>query len=306
MVTKQYQSAYNILMAVDGSEHANAAISLVADLPLNHHALAEGMITVLAVIIPRNASDYAAQTVLLEKTTQYLQEKGFHARSELLCGNPAEMLIQYADDHRPDLFVLGAKGLRSTLGILLGGVAQQIVEYAKWPVLVVRSPYRGTRHILLVTDGSRYSQRAVEYLSRFPLRPHTEVQVLHVLPPLLPPEMAIQHYPMGSEVFVPVRSPEFEDIRAKQAEEEEQTGRELLAKTIACLNSNGIEATSVLLRGDAASEIIEYVRNKPVELIIAGSRGLSQVKSWLMGSVSRKLVHYSDCNVLVVKGDGNG
>jgi nucleotide-binding universal stress UspA family protein len=35
---------------------------------------------------------------------------------------------------------------------------------------------------------------------------------------------------------------------------------------------------------------------------VAGSRGLSNFKGLWVGSVSRKLVHYSNCSVLVVKG----
>jgi nucleotide-binding universal stress UspA family protein len=35
--------------------------------------------------------------------------------------------------------VMGAKGLYATLKILLGGVAHQVVEHARWPVLVVRT-----------------------------------------------------------------------------------------------------------------------------------------------------------------------
>lgn len=56
-----------------------------------------------------------------------------------------------------------------------------------------------------------------------------------------------------------------------------------------------------MTHGDAASEIIEYVRKNRIDLIVAGSRGLGQFKSMWMGSVSRKLVHYSDCSVLIVK-----
>ena len=63
----------------------------------------------------------------------------------------------------------------------------------------------------------------------------------------------------------------------------------------------GIESTSVLARGDAATEIIEYTNKEDIDLIVAGSRGLSQFQGWLMGSVSRKLVHYSNCSVLIVK-----
>jgi nucleotide-binding universal stress UspA family protein len=38
-----------------------------------------------------------------------------------------------------------------------------------------------------------------------------------------------------------------------------------------------------------------------VDLLVTGSRGHSPIRSWMMGSVSRKLVHYSGCSVLVVR-----
>jgi nucleotide-binding universal stress UspA family protein len=48
-------------------------------------------------------------------------------------------------------------------------------------------------------------------------------------------------------------------------------------------------------------EIIHYARSNAIDLIACGSRGLSPVASWLLGSVSRKLVHYANCSVLIVK-----
>jgi nucleotide-binding universal stress UspA family protein len=71
---------------------------------------------------------------------------------------------------------------------------------------------------------------------------------------------------------------------------------------VEALKSSGVQATSILKRGDAATEIIEYVKANHVDLIAAGSRGLSQVRGWLLGSVSRKLLHYAGCSVLIVKG----
>jgi nucleotide-binding universal stress UspA family protein len=76
----------------------------------------------------------------------------------------------------------------------------------------------------------------------------------------------------------------------------------LLERTVSHLQAEGIQATSVLLRGDAATEIIEYVKTHHIDLIVAGSRGLSQMKRLLLGSLSRKLVHYAGCSVLIVKG----
>jgi len=115
----------NLLLAVDGSEHAEAAARLVRDLPLPR----ESTITVLAVLMPRNASDHAELEQALQNTKEILGDMKPSVKTELLTGYPAEQISEYAAAHIPDLIVLGAKGRRATLGILLGGVVQQIVEY---------------------------------------------------------------------------------------------------------------------------------------------------------------------------------
>jgi len=223
-------------------------------------------------------------------------------KTELLTGYPAEQISEYAAKNIPDLIVLGAKGRRATLGILLGGVVQQIVEYAEDPVLVVRSPYEGLQRILIVTDGSVHSQRAMRFLGQFPIPDLTEVHVLHVLPPMPSPAMIARSWPAGSELMAPVPSYETEEMLAKQAEEEERHGNALLAGSLESLGDYGIEAKGVLLRGAAATEIIEYANQYKIGLIVAGSRGLSQMRRLLLGSLSRKLVHYAGCSVLIVKG----
>jgi nucleotide-binding universal stress UspA family protein len=288
----------NLLLAVDGSEHAEAAARLVRDLPLPR----ESTITVLAVLMPRNASDHAELEQALQNTKEILGDMKPSVKTELLTGYPAEQISEYAAAHIPDLIVLGAKGRRATLGILLGGVVQQIVEYADDPVLVVRAPYEGIQRILLVTDGSIHSQRATRYLGEFPIPDLAEVHVLHVLPPMPSPVLIARSWPAGSETMAPVPTYETEEVLTKQAEEEERHGETLLSETVNELANYGLEAKRVLLRGDAATEIIQYANENQAGLIVAGSRGLSQMRRLLLGSLSRKLVHYAGCSVLIVKG----
>ena len=297
MSTKKLRKL-NILLAVDGSEHSLAATRFLCDLPLPNGST----ITTLAVLIPRDASSHAALEAALEQAKEMIATKGVQVTAELLTGYPAEELTQYADQHPPHLMVLGAKGLRATLGIMLGGVVQQVVEYATWPVLVVRAPYHGTKRILLITDGSRYSQRALEYLAGFSLPPEVEIRIMHVLPPIPSPAFITRTWPIGSETVSPLPSFETEKILSRQAEEEERGGQSLLDQTVKILQGYGVEATGVLLRGDAATEIIEYVKAHQIDLIIAGARGLSPMKRLLLGSLTRKLIHYAGCSVLVVKG----
>ena len=291
----------NIILAVDGSEHSTAAARLLSDLPLPQASL----ISVLAVLMPRNASDYAGLEQALKAAEELLGGTRSTVNTELLTGYPAEQISEYAAKFVPDLIVLGAKGRRATLGILLGGVVQQIVEYAEDPVLVVRAPYEGMQRILLITDGSVHSQRATDYLGRFPIPDLADVRVMHVLPPMPSPSLIARSWPVGSEAMAPVPSYETEELLAKQAEEEERHGKVLLDQTMMELAEFGIETTSVLMRGDAATEIIEYANQNQIDLIVAGSRGLSQMRRLLLGSLSRKLVHYAGCSVLIVKGDSH-
>jgi nucleotide-binding universal stress UspA family protein len=102
-------------------------------------------------------------------------------------------------------------------------------------------------------------------------------------------------------MFEPASPDWNKDIEAWRIEDEEK-GRDVLNQTIRKLQTYGIDPTGLIKRGDAATEIINYINENPVELIIAGSRGLNSIRGWLLGSVSRKLIHYANCSVLVVKG----
>jgi len=283
-----------ILLADDGSQHAQAAVRLLKDLPLPP----ESRVHVVRAFLTGQIDILRQMEQSLKHTIDQLLESGIQADSDLVLGYPAETIVKTATEMKPDLIVVGAKGLRATLGILLGGVAQQVVEYACCPVLVVRAPYHGLKHILLATDGSLYSQRAARYLSRFPIPEKTEIGVMHALAPAPIPTSSPAY--LGGWHDVPYPVPTLED-ESKALKKLEKEGHGLLDRTCSLLLKKGIESTPVLLRGDAATEIIEYSDKEAVDLIVAGSRGLSSFQGWLMGSVSRKLVHYSNCSVLIVK-----
>ena len=286
---------FTILLADDGSEHARAAINLITDLKLPPTT----KVQIIRVITPLQAAEHIAFEKSLDQACSALTSKGINANSELLLGYPAEKIIEYSENLKPDLIILGAKGLRSTLGILLGGVAQQVAEYACCPVLVVRAPYRGLSRIVIASDGSESSMASVDYFGKLPLIKNTSVEILHVLPPPPIPMTVVEPMFVDLTINQPWEITEEEEERRKKEEEE---GKLILAEIEEKLTKFGYESTPILLRGDSASEIIEHVKSEKVNLIVTGSRGLSNFRSWLMGSVSRKLVHYSDCSVLIVRG----
>ena len=292
MITEKNNWHFKILLGDDRSEHALAAVALMEDLPF-----APGTdITIFRAVNPNQSTDLMLIEDALNQTCNRLRNKGMHAKPELLLGFPTEKFLKYAEEQMPDLIIIGAKGLRATAGILVGGVAQQVVEYAPCPVLVVRAPYNGLRGIMLVTDGSASSRQAVHFLGRLPLPLDARLWVMHVLPPPPIPMMILE----TSTGNVPIAFKDSGEAAALKAKEEKE-GEALVDSTLAALKATGKPAEGILKRGDAATEIMAVVKEQNIDLLITGSRGLSPIRSWMMGSVSRKLVHYSGCSVLVVR-----
>jgi nucleotide-binding universal stress UspA family protein len=292
MDAKKKKPQFKILLGDDRSEHALAALALLEDLPL-----APGTeVTVFRAFSPTQSTDLVLIEDGLNQTCNRLKRKGLIAHPELLLGVPTVKFLRHAEEQSPDLILIGAKGLRASTGILVGGVAQQVVEYAPCPVLVVRAPYQGLHEIMLVTDGSASSQHALQFLGGLPLPAGARLWVMHVLPPPPIPMLYVQTA-LGS---TPVA---FQDLgeAAALAAKEEQEGRALLEEALAALKAAGKPAKGILKRGDAATEIMAAVKEQHIDLLITGSRGHSPIREWMMGSVSRKLVHYSGCSVLVVR-----
>ena len=69
------------------------------------------------------------------------------------------------------------------------------------------------------------------------------------------------------------------------------------AKTL--LATRGVDAETVEAQGDPGRAILDSA--KDADLIVVGSRGLNPFQRLLLGSVSTKVVHRADCDVLVVR-----
>ncbi len=63
----------------------------------------------------------------------------------------------------------------------------------------------------------------------------------------------------------------------------------------------GIPVETRLKQGVPAEELLRAAVDEKVDLIVLGSRGLSQVRAFFLGSVSDKVSHHARCPVLIVK-----
>ena len=58
---------------------------------------------------------------------------------------------------------------------------------------------------------------------------------------------------------------------------------------------NGVEVRTLIEAGNPAEKIISLAEKETFELIIIGSRGLSNTTRFFMGSVSFKVVNHAPC-----------
>jgi nucleotide-binding universal stress UspA family protein len=78
-----------------------------------------------------------------------------------------------------------------------------------------------------------------------------------------------------------------------------QRRRNDLDQAHAFLSERGIQAETIEAQGDPGAVIVEAA--KDADLVIVGTRGLNPLQRILLGSVSSKVVHRADCDVLVVR-----
>jgi nucleotide-binding universal stress UspA family protein len=63
----------------------------------------------------------------------------------------------------------------------------------------------------------------------------------------------------------------------------------------------GVELETYAREGDPAEVIIELANEQQADLIVVGSRGLTGIKRFLLGSVSNKVSHHAPCSVMIVR-----
>jgi nucleotide-binding universal stress UspA family protein len=134
-----------------------------------------------------------------------------------------------------------------------------------------------TPRILIAFDGSDVSRRALERVTRF--MKEADVAVVTVARPIY-------------------RDPPYTGY-ADPTDEEEQRQRLLAARDE--LQRAGIGATGYAPVGDPGDEILATAKAFGAELIVIGARALGTVGRLVLGSVSTKVMHEADCDVLIVK-----
>ena len=137
------------LIAIDGSEPSlkvvdyvitEAASRLVKPhlFLVNVQAPLSGDIT--RFIEEKVVDDFHRETgeAALAQARQKLDAAGLAYSAHIMLGEAAPTLVEFAKDKGCSLIVMGARGLGSVAGLLIGSVATKVVKLSKVPVLVVK------------------------------------------------------------------------------------------------------------------------------------------------------------------------
>lgn len=73
------------------------------------------------------------------------------------------------------------------------------------------------------------------------------------------------------------------------------------ARARAAMGAVDAQIEEEVLRGEPAEAIVEYARGQTDAIIVMGSRGQSQMRELLLGSVSDRVVRHAPCPVTVVR-----
>ncbi len=142
--------------------------------------------------------------------------------------------------------------------------------------------------ILVPTDGSHRSKKAVAKAFELAKLMNAGITVLHVTPNVSP--LLINPYTGPA-------SHSFKEI----IDEYERNGTEILNQTKLDYSTSGVKTTTKMLRGDPSVEIIKEAKEGGYDFIVMANRGLSEIKEFLMGSVSSRVVKHAECTVMIVK-----
>ncbi|MFC4549432.1 MULTISPECIES: universal stress protein [Halorussus] len=125
---------YHVVVAVDeDEERARRQAEDVADLP---HAADEVRATLLHVFTDNPGGASAAQIASVKRAGEVLESAGVETTIEERSGEPAAVVLDFAQDEDADLICVGGRRRSPAGKAIFGSTSQSVILQADRPVLV--------------------------------------------------------------------------------------------------------------------------------------------------------------------------
>jgi len=284
-----------VILATDGSQHAEEAAWLLAHLPHSDKleltvVYVSNTVRLQGAFIPVDLmKQYAIEEkTRAEKNFQHLSEifEGANASLELavLEGHVGQAIIREAETRKSELIVIGAIG-HSMLDRMLGSVSDFVATQAHCSVLLVRPTGLSKRkrpiELCFAQDESPASAEAVRQLASFGWGVGTHIDVVGVV--ALP--FAYSEIPYEFDI------PEMK----KSMQQAVDHAGEQLRKLSPNVQTHVVEGSHA---GDA---LVEFAKKRGSDIIILGNSVQDRWGRFLFGSTSRYVLRHAKCSIWIAR-----
>jgi len=213
---------------------------------------------------------------VIRNAEEFFRGAGIEVDARLITfEDPAEFILQLVKDEGYDLVVIGNRAESQYPRYSLGSVTEKVARHAECTVFIVKKKMLLDK-ILVAVDGSKHADRAVEYAVQLAKKYRVNLALLHV----------------EDDNLIRIGGPQVLDCIGT-------VGESILEN--ASTKIRGVAFAKFMKYGNPAETIIKMAKKGNVDLIVVGSRGLSSVKRFLLGSVSDDISMHSRSSVLIVR-----
>ena len=239
---------------------------------------------------------------LVVAATSELRRSGYEVVSEIQAGIPKKAIVEYAENWGADLVMVGFHRSSVVARFFMGSVARAVLRAAPCSVEIVRPTQHGSTasspgmKVLVGTDGSKCSQKAICAVANRPWPAQTVVRVISVREPI-----ATEMYASYETVYSPELVEEIMERERRRAEDALASAREALSSA-----GVAISDSSETLVGDPKSVLLDEAKSWGADLVVVGSHGLHGFDRVLLGSVSEAVAMHGHCSVEVIRDSSPG
>ena len=288
-----------LLVATDLSDSANDATERAARIARDAgarldlvHVSTPSFVESTQTLVERSAfgaTDVATDVhgALQQQAAEVEKRHGVSCGVYWASGSLIDELVAHADELAADLLVLGFGGAGLMRQMLLGSTAERMLTKLPCPILVVKQRPEGPyRSALVPVDLSPVSLAAIGGARL--LAPSAAMSILHVFE--APFEGVLRYAGVEEDTMV--------HYRAVASQETLKQMTKLCAE--AGLDQRQVRLLAI--HGVPSLRIVAREAQQNVDLIVMGKQDESVLESLFLGSVTRRVVARSRCDVLICPG----
>lgn len=235
-------------------------------------------------------NDRAEAEQYLNHRLYAVRESGLRAHTVIQEGDPAEVILSVAEAEDVDLIIMSTHGYTGLDHWVMGSVAERVLQHAPCPVYVVRTR-DPIKKVLITLDGSKLAEQALAPGMALAHGLKAETTLLRVKELAAQPELeSVYHLDALEEgLGQSIMEDYYSTVDAYLEEKRDQLGKANVQETVA-------------LRGrHPAADIVEYVRDNDINLVVMATHGRTGLRRWLYGSVAQKVMRITPSAMLIVR-----